>query len=136
MLSSFLNRLSEEFCPFVCREMSIFSMIFKFKKLNFCNFFPHFPLLVRPRSFPIQRASFAHDIPHQNSLHFPHLSSLLGCVLRSHVSQSFPLIFSPPQYASQTKCITKLGRFRPKSKPFRRKSSPRRAETGAFFEER
>lgn len=37
--------------------MSISSMISNFKKLNFCNFFPHFPLLVRPCVFPIQMAS-------------------------------------------------------------------------------
>ena len=32
-------------------------MISNFKKLNFCNFFPHFPLLVHPCVFPIQMAS-------------------------------------------------------------------------------
>ena len=37
--------------------MSISSMISNLKKLNFCNFFPHFPLLVRPCVFPIQMAS-------------------------------------------------------------------------------
>ena len=37
--------------------MSISSMISNFKKLNFCNFPPYFPLLVRPCVFPIQRAS-------------------------------------------------------------------------------
>ena len=37
--------------------MSISSMISNFKKLNFCNFPPYFPLLVRPCVFPIQMAS-------------------------------------------------------------------------------
>ena len=43
--------------------MSIFSMISNIKKLNFCNFFPHFPLLVRPCGFPFQGATFAAEFP-------------------------------------------------------------------------
>ena len=50
----------------------------------------------------------------------PFIFSFRG-LLHSHISQSFPLIFSPPPYTSQTKCITKFGRFRPKPNPFRGK---------------
>ena len=102
-------------------------MISNIKKLNFCNFFPHFPLLVRPHSFSLLGAFFAHDIPHQNPLHFSHLSSLSGGTLRSHIlPTNFPasfLVFSLLERPTDRIC-TKTRRFRSKLKPFLGESSP------------
>ncbi len=43
--------------------MPISSMIYNFKKLNFCNFPPHFSCLSAPHDVPFQRASYADEFP-------------------------------------------------------------------------
>ena len=75
--------------------MSISSMISNFKKLNFCNFFPHFPLLVRPCVFPIQMASSHTASP----IKIPCISPIHLLFQRASFAATFspaiPLVFFP-----------------------------------------
>ena len=75
--------------------MSISSMISNFKKLNFCNFFPHFPLLVRPCVFPIQRSSSHTASP----IKIPCISPIHLLFQRASFAATFspaiPLVFFP-----------------------------------------
>ena len=118
--------------------MSIFSMISNFKKLNFCNFFRPFLPPATPQLFPSFRAFFAHDIPHQNPRHFPHLSSLSGGILRSHTSQSmthsFPRI-SPLSGEAYGAIFTQNIAFLLKFHTFWCKFQLARRETGEIFGE-
>ena len=77
--------------------MSISSMISNFKKLNFCNFFPHFPLLVRPCVFPIQMAS-SHTaspikIPCISPIYLPFQGAPFAATFSPPISQPPPLFF-------------------------------------------
>ena len=100
MCSSFLTRTLCLRILSLCLSRDVhFSHDFQLQKNQFLQLFRPFSLTARtPIIFPFQRAFFAHDIPHQNPLHFPHLSSLSGGILRSHTSQSmthsFPRISS------------------------------------------
>lgn len=75
--------------------MSISSMISNFKKLNFCNFFSHFPLLVRPCVFPIQMASSHTASP----IKIPCISPIHLLFQRASFAATFspaiPLVFFP-----------------------------------------
>ena len=72
--------------------MSISSMISNFKKLNFCNFFSHFPLLVRPCVFPIQMASSHTASP----IKIPCISPIYLPFQGAPFAATFPPVISRP----------------------------------------
>ena len=116
--------------------MSISSMISNFKKLNFCNFFPHFPLLVRPCVFPIQRASSHTASPIKIPCISPIHLLFQGGSFATTSPQQFshiPLVFFPFQSIRQAEFIPKTRRFRSKLKPFRGESSPARGRREGLF---
>ena len=91
--------------------MSISSMISNFKKLNFCNFPPYFPLLVRPCVFPIQMASSHTASP----IKIPCISPIHLLFQGGSFAVTFPPVISPhyPRFLPLSECPT--GRIYTKS---------------------
>ena len=71
--------------------MSISSMISNLKKLNFCNFFPHFPLLVRPCVFPFRWHLRTRHPPSKSPAFPPFIFSFRGRPSQPPSPQQFPL---------------------------------------------
>ena len=92
---------------------------FQLQKTQFLQLFPPFSSACPPLRFSHSDGIFAHGIPHQNPLHFPHSSSLSEGVLRSHLLPSNSPCLLPFQSVRQTEFIPKTRRFRSKLKPFR-----------------
>ena len=95
MCSSFLTRtLCLRILSFCLSRDVHFSHDFQLQKNQFLQLFRPFSLTARtPIIFPFQRASFAHDIPHQNPLHFPHSSSLSGGSFAATLPNQWPAHF-------------------------------------------
>lgn len=88
--------------------MSISSMISNFKKLNFCNFFPHFPLLVRPCVFPIQMASSHTASPIKIPCISPFHLLFQGGSFAATFSPAIPLVFFPFRASDRQNLYQKL----------------------------
>ena len=74
--------------------MSIFSMIFKFKKLNLCNFFPIFLCLSAPAFFPFRWHLRTRHPPSKSPAFPPFIFSFRGRPSQPPSPQQFPLFSS------------------------------------------
>ena len=106
---------------------------FQLQKTQFLQLFPPFSSACPPLRFSHSDGIFAHGIPHQNPLHFPHSSSLSGGILRSHLLPSNSPCLLPFQSVRQAEFIPKTRRFRSKLKPFQGESSPAQGRRKGLF---
>ena len=112
---------------------SRYSHDFQLQKTQFLQLSPLFSSACPPLRFSHSDGIFAHGIPHQNPLHFPHSSSLSGGILRSHLLPSNSPCLLPFQSVRQAEFIPKTRRFCSKSKPFQGESSPAQGRRKGFF---
>ena len=106
---------------------------FQLQKTQFLQLFLPLSSACPPLRFSHSDGIFAHGIPHQNPLHFPHSSSLSEGVLRSHLLPSNSPCLLPFQSVRQAEFIPKTRRFSSKLKPFRGESSPAQGRRKGLF---
>ena len=126
------NTLSEHFVT-LSAERCPFPAWFPTSKNSISATFSPIFLCLSALRFSHSEGIFAHGIPHQNPLHFPHSSSLSGGILRSHLLPSNSPCLLPFQSVRQAEFIPKTRRFRSKLKPFRGESSPARGRREGLF---
>ncbi|MDE6935936.1 MAG: hypothetical protein K2P26_10025, partial [Oscillospiraceae bacterium] len=74
---------------------------FQLQKTQFPQLFPLFSSACPPLRFSHSDGIFAHDIPHQNPLHFPHSSSLSGEAYGESFVQNIVLFAKIPYFLVQ-----------------------------------
>ena len=126
------NTLSEHFVT-LSAERCPFPAWFPTSKNSISATFSPIFLCLSALRFSHSEGIFAHGIPHQNPLHFPHSSSLSGGILRSHLLPSNSPCLLPFQSVRQAEFIPKTRRFRSKLEPFRGESSPAQGRRKGLF---